>query len=425
MPERHDEWVGEPGRRRTQSRIRATGRKPSVRPAAPGVGPRSRPTGFRTPHRQDYGLAARQRLRRFRQGSLLAVAFTGLFLLVWGVADEAPAQETAPAAASDTVLPTDTLPPDPARAVEEAAGTVRDISREITALLPKILFALALLALAAVLVRIVRLILRRALRQWQRADAATAMAGVVIWLLAVGIALTVVAGDARALVGSVGLLGLALSWALQAPIESFAGWLLNSFKSYYRVGDRIAVGDVFGDVYRIDVLNTTVWEAGGAGKSVQGAQPTGALITFPNSEVLRTSVVNYTRDYPYMWDEVTVGVTNESDLGLAMDLVAGVAGRIVGPAMAEPAARYRELLQREGLAFDVADGPQVFLAQTDSWVDVTVRYLVPARERRRWSTELIRELSREMARPENRKHVTEAYPVTRLELPPGFEPPPR
>ncbi|HSJ08241.1 MAG TPA: mechanosensitive ion channel domain-containing protein [Longimicrobiales bacterium] len=425
MPERHETQVGGSGRRRTQPTHRPAGARASGTRTNGRVDPHRRPAGPRPPRRQDYGLAARQRLRRFRQGSLLAVAFTGLFLLVWGVADEAPAQEASPAVAADTVVPADTLPPDPARAVEEAAGTVRDIGREITTLLPKILFALALLALAAVLVRIVRLILRRALRHWQRADAATAMAGVGIWLLAVGIALTVVAGDARALVGSVGLLGLALSWALQAPIESFAGWLLNSFKSYYRVGDRIAVGDVFGDVYRIDVLNTTVWEAGGPGKSVQGAQPTGALITFPNSEVLRTSVVNYTRDYPYMWDEVTVGVTNESDLAYAMDLVAGVAGRIVGPAMAGPAARYRELLQREGLAFDIAEEPQVFLAQTDSWVDVTVRYLVPARERRRWSTALIRELSQEMARPENRERVTDAYPVTRLELPPGFEPPSR
>jgi hypothetical protein len=38
-------------------------------------------------------------------------------------------------------------------------------------------------------------------------------------LLALGMALSVIAGDARALVGSVGLAGLALPWALPAPIE--------------------------------------------------------------------------------------------------------------------------------------------------------------------------------------------------------------
>ena len=67
------------------------------------------------------------------------------------------------------------------------------------------------------------------------------------------------------------------------PRGSFTGWLLNSFRGYYQVGDRVAVGDVFGDVYRIDFLTTTVWEAGGADKPVQGAQPTGALVTFPDA----------------------------------------------------------------------------------------------------------------------------------------------
>jgi small-conductance mechanosensitive channel len=69
-----------------------------------------------------------------------------------------------------------------------------------------------------------------------------------------------------------------------------------------------------GDVYRIDVLTTTVWEAGGPGKSVTGAQPTGAMITFPYWEVLRSNIVNYSREFPYVWDEVTVAIANESDL---------------------------------------------------------------------------------------------------------------
>jgi hypothetical protein len=105
-----------------------------------------------------------------------------------------------------------------------------------------------------------------------------------VWLLGTGIAVSVLAGDIRAMLGSVGLVGLALSWALQTPIESFTGWLLNSFQGYYRVGDRVQVGDVFGDVYAIDFLSTTLWELGSAERpgAVHADQPTGRLITFPN-----------------------------------------------------------------------------------------------------------------------------------------------
>src|SRR5690606_20504185 len=129
-----------------------------------------------------------------------------------------------------------------AAARAEAEGTVRRLWYGFLSNLPKFLVAIFVLLLAGASVRIVRPILRRVLGQWERASAATAVLGIAIWLLAIGIAVSVLAGDVRALVGSLGLVGLALSWALQTPIESFTGWLLNSFQGYYRVGDRIAVG---------------------------------------------------------------------------------------------------------------------------------------------------------------------------------------
>jgi small conductance mechanosensitive channel len=358
-------------------------------------------------------------MKRFRQGTLLAVAITGLFLLLWGVPEQAPAQDTIPAAVvMDTAVAAveqDTAPRDPAQAVEDATTTVRNLYLEFQAAVPGILIALALLLAAALLVRGVRFLLRRLLGEWERADAVTALSGVGIWLLAIGVALSVVAGDARALVGSVGLLGLALSWALQAPIESFAGWLLNSFKGYYRVGDRIGVGEVFGDVYRIDVLNTTVWEAGGPEKPVQGAQPTGALITFPNSEVLRANIINYTRGFPFVWDEIVVSVTKESDLAYAFHVIHEVATAVIGPSMAGPVATYRGLLEKEGLGLDIADEPQLFLSQVDSWNEVTVRYLVNARERRRWASKLVYEIEIELAKPTHNGRIQTAYPVRRID----------
>src|SRR5690606_36729303 len=110
---------------------------------------------------------------------------------------------------------------------------------------------------------------------------------------------------------------------------------------YYRLGDRIAVGDVFGDVYRIDVLTTTLWEAGGPDKPVQGAQPTGAVVTFPNSEILRANIINYTREFPYVWDEIRVGVALESDPIYTMRVIGEAAREVVGAAMEGPAQSYR------------------------------------------------------------------------------------
>ena len=363
------------------------------------------------------------RLRTFRQCSIVAVAVTALLLLLLASPDTL-AQPTDPdaaptAVASDPDASTETADDEAdttADGVEQATGTLREMVLTFYRLIPSVLIAVALLVVAWGLATAVQWVLRKTLGHWERSDAISALIRITLFLLAIAVATSIVAGDARALVGSVGLVGLALSWALQTPIESFTGWLLNSFRGYYRVGDRIEVGDVFGDVYRIDVLTTTVWEAGGPGKAVAGAQPTGAMITFPNWEVLRSNIVNYSRDFPFVWDEVTLPVTNESDLDYAVSLVERVARSAVGEEMAQPAQQYRTLLKRARLAFDVIDRPEVFVSSADSWMNLTVRYLTPARQRRRYSTRLLLALSRELARPEHQRLVRAGHPRTDILL---------
>ena len=79
-------------------------------------------------------------------------------------------------------------------------------------------------------------------------------------------------------------------------------------------------------------------------------------ITFPNWEVLRSNVINYSRDFPYVWDEVTVNVDNESDLRCyTVAVFERVARDLFGAKMAEPAHDDPEQLARARLAFDVED----------------------------------------------------------------------
>jgi len=379
---------------------------------------------------------ARGRLRLFRQATLLAVAITSLLLLLiapWeaGLAVDAGEQSSASEAVSTVPAePNQDLTPEREdqspestepigqAAAEEAARTVETLWYGLYGNLPKFLVVLGVIAVAWVLVRLVRSLLRRTLKRWEKANAVVALFGIIIWIFAAGISLSVLAGDIRALVGSLGLIGLALSWALQTPIESFSGWLLNSFKGYYRVGDRVAVGDVFGDVYQIDYLATTVWEIGSPGRGgfVQAEQPTGRLITFPNNEVLAGTVVNLTRDFPYVWDELTVPLADESDLGLGMRVLTDVARELLGPHMSRPAHRYAEILKRSGLEVGVAEEPQVFVSMNESWTDLTIRYLVNARERRKWKSELTVRVMDELKKKEYAGRLFSVYPRRQIQF---------
>jgi small conductance mechanosensitive channel len=357
-------------------------------------------------------------LRRFRQGSTLAVALTALLLFIGGVPGETAGQDSQPEP------PLDPVATDPAIALEQAGGTLRDLLLGFYAFLPKLAVALVLLGIAWLVARVVRSTLRKALGQWERTEAVSAVSAIAIYLAAAVIAMSVLAGDARALLGSVGLIGLALSWALQTPIESFTGWFLNSLRGYYRVGDRIEVGEVFGDVYQIDVLTTTVWEAGGPGKAVAGAQPTGAMITFPNWEVLRSNIVNYSREFPYVWDEVTVAIANESDLEYAAHTFEAVAERLVGDQMTAAATRYRDLLNRARIAFDVDERPRVFVSGADAWTNCTVRYLVDARKRRRLASDLNIALAKVTSEPAHQGRIVPAYPRSEIKLRRTWQPVP-
>jgi small-conductance mechanosensitive channel len=140
------------------------------------------------------------------------------------------------------------------------------------------------------------------------------------------------------------------------------------------------------------------------------------LVTFPNSEVLRANVVNYTRDFPYVWDEVDVGLTNESDLSYAQGVLFDVAARVVGEAMKRPIALYRGMLERASLDFEIADEPQVFFSPAQSWTNATIRYLVDARHRRAAASDLMLALSRELGREEHRGRLAASYPTARVSI---------
>lgn len=365
---------------------------------------------------------ANQQLSRFRQASVVAVAITMLLLTVLSdgeaeqtqdttTADTENVQDTAQESVETTEEDTVAIENIGQAATDEAVTTIRELWTGFYQNLPKLLIALIALLLAWLISKLVRPLLRRATRNWRTSSAVMAVTSISIWLLAIGVALSVLAGDIRALVGSVGLVGLALSWALQTPIESFTGWLLNSFKGYYRVGDRIAVGEVFGDVYQIDSLNTTVWEIGSPEQmgAVQAEQPTERLVTFPNNEILTSTVINLTRDFPYVWDELSVPIANESDLMLALEVLQNVADNLLGAYMEQPTSDYARILKKANINEQVAQKPQLFVSATDSWTNITIRYLVGAKSRRQWKSDLQIAVSQELNQPKYKRKIISAY----------------
>lgn len=388
---------------------------------------------------------AKNQLRRFTQASILAVALTGFLLLLFNPGEAGYMQEES--LQQDTVQRVEEIPdsvaiieniateellqadkePEAKKAVpeeiseaakDEALITITNLWEGFYANLPKMLVGIIALLIAWLLVRLLKAVMRRMIGHWKSGGAIITLTAISVWLLAIGLAISVLVGDIRALAGSLGLIGLALSWSLQTPIESFTGWLLNSFQGYYRVGDRISVGDVFGDVYKIDFLTTTVWEIGAPYRQgfVQAEQATGRLVTFPNNEILAGTVVNLTGDFPYVWDELAVAVANESQMRLALEVIQKVALNLLGDYMKEPIQQYSHILKKSGLNYKVADRPEVYVSIEESWTNIIIRYLVGARERRTWKSELSLRIMEELNKEAYKGKIIAVYPRQQVQF---------
>ncbi|OYR62153.1 mechanosensitive ion channel protein MscS [Halorubrum sp. E3] len=207
---------------------------------------------------------------------------------------------------------------------------------------------------------------------------------------------------------SLGVIGFAITFALQQPLLSLIAWVYITVKQPYAVGDRVRIDDSKGDVIGVDFLVTTLWEING--ELVTTNQPSGRVVTVPNSVVLSSNVVNFGGGgSPYVWNEVAVQVAYETDLDFARGVMAEEATDLLGAEMAEGIAAYREALAETPVELEVHDRPTVNVTQGESWVELRVRYLTNPRRGQRVKNRLYeRILTRFNEHPER-----VAFPVSR------------
>ncbi|MFC5136260.1 MULTISPECIES: mechanosensitive ion channel family protein [Haloferacaceae] len=186
---------------------------------------------------------------------------------------------------------------------------------------------------------------------------------------------------------SLGVIGFAITFALQQPLLSLIAWVYITVKQPYGVGDRVRIGDAKGDVIEVEFLVTTLWEING--ELVSTNQPSGRVVTVPNSVVLSSNVVNFGGGgSPYVWNEVGIQVAYETDLAFAREVMREEAADLLGEEMRAGIAAYRDALSETPVELEVNDGPTVNLKQEESWVELRLRYLTHPRRGQRVKNEL-------------------------------------
>ena len=203
----------------------------------------------------------------------------------------------------------------------------------------------------------------------------------------------------------VGLIGAGLAFALQKVITSFAGYFVILRGKTFNVGDRITMGGVRGDVIALNFIQTVIMEMGeppatqseDPGMWVQSRQYSGRIVTVTNSKIFEEPVYNYTRDFPFLWEEMHLPISYKDDRAKAEHILIAAAEKetVKIEELAEPTLK---VLQERFKVRSVDIKPHVYMRLTDNWVELSVRFLVKDHDIRglknRMSREVIAELDK-------------------------------
>ena len=203
-----------------------------------------------------------------------------------------------------------------------------------------------------------------------------------------------------------GLLSAGIAIALQAPLTNVVGWLFILIRRPFRVGDRVQVGTQIGDVVDIRPLRFVMLEVG---NWVHADQGTGRILHVPNGLVFKEAVANYDEAFGYIWNELELTVTFESDWRTAKKALEGILERRASEIDQEVRRRVDEAAHVLHIKFPKVT-PIVWTTVVEYGVRLTMRYLCKPRARRSSASEIWEDvLDTFAALPD----VAFAYPTTR------------
>ena len=288
---------------------------------------------------------------------------------------------------------------------ENAMDILKDPKAFLAAHLPEtiagLVSALVTLIVILILYKTTKGLILRAMRRQHRTDAHIKQF-TTMWkyiFLLVGIVFVVVSLSASlAAMGlTVAFVSMILGWSLQRPVTGVAAWLMVMIKRPFRIGDRVIIQGVRGDVLDISPTHILLGEVGG---TIGGEEASNRGILIPNAVLFDQMVINYavTQESKYILDEVPVRVSYDSDYKLAEQTLIETAQAVT-----------QDIIQETGKA------PTVRTEFFDSGLMMRLRYQAVAAERQRVSSDIVGKIVEAFAGSDR---LGFAYPHTAIEYKP-------
>jgi small-conductance mechanosensitive channel len=204
-----------------------------------------------------------------------------------------------------------------------------------------------------------------------------------------------------------GLLSAGVAIALKDPITDIAGWLFILWRKPFEVGDRVQIGENKGDVIDVRIFQFTLIEVG---NWVDADQSTGRIMHVPNAQIFNQALANYTARFNYIWHEIAVLITFESNWKKAKAALERIVLEKAEHISGEAELRIKEATKKY-MIFYKNVRPIVYTSVKDSGVMLTMRFMCNPRQRRKFENDIWEEVLETFGKTTD---IDFAYPTQRF-----------
>lgn len=204
-----------------------------------------------------------------------------------------------------------------------------------------------------------------------------------------------------------GLLSAGLAFALRDFLINIVGWMFIIWRKPFEVGDRIEISGVKGDIIDIRLFEFSVLEIA---NRISAEQSTGRVIHIPNGKVMSEPMANYTKEFNYIWNEIPLIITFESDWKKAKEFLLEI-GNQHALHLSETAQHSIKAASRKFLIYYTKLTPTVYVSTRDYGVQLSLRYLIEPKNIRSSESFIWETL---LERIEHEPDIELAYPTYRI-----------
>ncbi len=211
---------------------------------------------------------------------------------------------------------------------------------------------------------------------------------------------------------AIGLFSAGIAFALQELFLGIAGSIYIFFIKVYKPGDRIEINKIKGDVIDIDSVYTTMMEIG---EWVSSDNYTGRIVKISNAFVFKGPIYNYSKDFPFIWDEFNLPIKYGSDIELAKFIVKEIAIKTLSDYTMASEANWKDIVNKYYIE-DAQVNPTLAITLTDNWIQFNLRYIVDYKKRR-YTKNLLNEQISEKIKKTNGKVKLASTTLEIIDLP--------